>query len=160
MSLKKTAFDMSGFEPWTFWSRVSDVPARAICSNNLKIKDSSEFIYNKTWKVIRPRSASKVSKKDRPPISLHPPFWELRSCRSGLQMEAWPVFDRKYAEGWKKSGRGHCHQACSKETIRTIIKPAFHYTFFPIITYYYNNTINLAYLWNLVSSRASRSLTE
>ena len=49
MSLEKTAFDMSGFEPWTFWSRVSDVPTRAIGSNNLKINDSSEFIYNKTW---------------------------------------------------------------------------------------------------------------
>ena len=32
MSLEKTAFDMSGIEPWTFWSRVSDVPTRAICS--------------------------------------------------------------------------------------------------------------------------------
>ena len=48
MSLETTAFDMSGFEPWTFWSRESDVPTRAIGSNNLKKSDSSEFIYNKT----------------------------------------------------------------------------------------------------------------
>ena len=47
-SLEKTAFDKSGFEQGTFWSRVSYVPTRAICYNNMKIRDSSEFIYNKT----------------------------------------------------------------------------------------------------------------
>ena len=67
-SLEKTDFHMSRFEPWTFWSRVSDVPTRAICSNNLKICDSSEFIYNKTWNgqlqamtmALRPLATSSV----------------------------------------------------------------------------------------------------
>ena len=57
-----------------------------------------------------------------------------------LQMEAWTVFDRKYAEGWKRSDQMEVTaiRPAAKQTIRTIIKPAFHYnTFIPIITYYY-----------------------
>ena len=49
ISHENTAFDVSGFEQWTFWSWVSYVPTRAVCSHNLKVRDSSEFIYNKTW---------------------------------------------------------------------------------------------------------------
>ena len=37
-ALEKTTFAVAGFEPRTFWSRVSDVPTRTLCSNYLKME--------------------------------------------------------------------------------------------------------------------------
>ena len=49
----KTTFAVAGFEPWTLSIRRSDNPARPKAAPNLKIKVSSGYIYNKTWKGPR-----------------------------------------------------------------------------------------------------------
>ena len=93
-------------------------------------------------------SASKVAKK----ASTSDAFASACLSASKLKFEhvcmarkwkhgvPWTLFDRKYAEGGRRSGRGsgQCHQACRNITNQKNIQTAFYFELFlHIITYYY-----------------------